>query len=159
LAFRGERILLINFLGINLPDSNADEKASHGMVNFYIKTKKNLPDGTQFKNTAAIYFDYNAPVITNTTTNSLVMYNGIRDVSDNSMKLYPNPATDIVTVATDLQTIEVASVFDNMGRKMGEIVLNPNTKNRIDISKLADGIYFVRLHSHAISGSFMKIGK
>lgn len=159
LAFRGERILLINFLGINLPDSNADEKASHGMVNFYIKTKKNLPDGTQFKNTAAIYFDYNAPVITNTTTNSLVMYNGIRDVSDNSMKLYPNPATDIVTVETDLQTIEVASVFDNMGRKMGEIVLNPNTKNRIDISKLADGIYFVRLHSHAISGSFMKIGK
>jgi uncharacterized repeat protein (TIGR01451 family) len=159
LEFRGERILLIKFLNINLPDSNADEKGSHGMVNFYIKTKKNLPDGTQFKNTAAIYFDYNAPVITNTTTNSLVMYNGIRDVSDNSMRLYPNPATDIVTIETDLQTTESAMVFDNMGRKMGEVVLSPNTKNRIDISKLADGIYFVRMNAHAISGSFMKVGK
>ncbi len=60
-----------NFPNINLPDSNVNEPASHGYVQYKVKLKDNLPLGTQVQNTAFIYFDFNAPVVTNTTVNTL----------------------------------------------------------------------------------------
>jgi hypothetical protein len=64
-------IAKFTFANINLPDSNANEPASHGYAQFRIKLKKNLPLGTTIHNTAYIYFDFNSPVVTNTTTNIL----------------------------------------------------------------------------------------
>ncbi len=60
-----------NFPNINLPDSFSNEPASHGYVQYKVKLNSNLPIGTQIDNTAFIYFDYNAPVVTNTTTNTV----------------------------------------------------------------------------------------
>ena len=60
-----------NFDGINLPDSNSNEPASHGWITYTIDQVPGLLVGTQIRNTAAIYFDYNAPVITNTTLNTI----------------------------------------------------------------------------------------
>ncbi len=62
--FRFERILL--------PDSNVNEAASHGFVKYRIKPNAGSPHLTEITNAAAIYFDLNAPVITNTTLNTLV---------------------------------------------------------------------------------------
>ncbi|SFD03758.1 conserved repeat domain-containing protein, partial [Flexibacter flexilis DSM 6793] len=59
-------IVYFEHLNIQLPDSNVNEKASHGFVSFRIKPQANLALGTNISNKAAIYFDYNAPVITNT---------------------------------------------------------------------------------------------
>ncbi|MCD6062275.1 MAG: hypothetical protein K0R82_186, partial [Flavipsychrobacter sp.] len=59
------------FDNINLPAKQDDEVGSNGMVSFSIRTKKGLPLGTEFHNSAAIYFDFNDPVITNTTLNTL----------------------------------------------------------------------------------------
>jgi hypothetical protein len=53
-----------------LPDSHINEPASHGWLMYRIKLKDNLALGTQITNTASIYFDYNAPVVTNTTLNT-----------------------------------------------------------------------------------------
>lgn len=54
------------FNRINLPDSNRNEPASHGYINFRIKPAGGLKAGDAISNSAAIYFDYNEPVITNT---------------------------------------------------------------------------------------------
>ncbi len=60
-----------NFPNINLPDSVNDEPHSHGYVQYRIKLKTGLAQGTVITNTAHIVFDFNAPVVTNTVTNAL----------------------------------------------------------------------------------------
>lgn len=62
----GSRVLEWTFNHIMLPDSNINESASHGFVTFKVRQNDNLPLGTVIANNAAIYFDYNSPIITNT---------------------------------------------------------------------------------------------
>ncbi|CAA6825340.1 MAG: Unknown protein, partial [uncultured Aureispira sp.] len=62
----GPRVLEWTFNTIMLADSNVNEPASHGFVQFKVKQNANLPIGTEITNKAAIYFDFNAPIITNT---------------------------------------------------------------------------------------------
>ncbi len=61
-----DNILKFTFEYIMLPDSNVNETASHGFIRFDINPYESLPIGTMIKNEAAIYFDYNLPIITNT---------------------------------------------------------------------------------------------
>jgi len=58
------KIATWSFFNINLPDSNANEALSHGYIQFRIKAKSNLAKGDFIDNKAAIYFDFNPPVIT-----------------------------------------------------------------------------------------------
>jgi len=50
---------------INLADSTTNEPESHGYIHFRISTHPNLVVGESIDNRVSIYFDYNAPVITN----------------------------------------------------------------------------------------------
>ncbi|MHA4844511.1 T9SS type A sorting domain-containing protein [Flavitalea antarctica] len=59
------------FSNIFLPDSNTNEKASHGYILFSIRPKSTLKPGDQISNRASIYFDFNPPIITNTATTIL----------------------------------------------------------------------------------------
>ncbi len=63
--------LLFEFINILLPDSNVNEPLSHGYIRFRIKTVSTLPLGSVVPNKANIYFDYNAPVITNVATTTV----------------------------------------------------------------------------------------
>lgn len=58
-------ILHITFEDIHLPDSSTNEAASQGFINFRVNQKPDNPVGTIIENKAAIYFDFNEPVITN----------------------------------------------------------------------------------------------
>ena len=71
LSGRGVPVLTWRFNQIDLPDSNRNEPASHGFVKFKIAMKKELPRGTMVANQAGIYFDYNSPIITNATFNTV----------------------------------------------------------------------------------------
>jgi hypothetical protein len=71
ISVENDNVLVFTFNNINLPDSSADYFGSQGFVKYGIQLKQNLPLYTEITNTAAIYFDFNAPVITNTTTNTL----------------------------------------------------------------------------------------
>ena len=57
-------VLRWTFQDILLPDSTTNEPESHGYLFFKIKTKNDLAISDTIKNSAAIYFDYNDPVIT-----------------------------------------------------------------------------------------------
>lgn len=81
----GPGILEVRFDPIFLPDSFSNEPASHGFVAFNIRTQRNLPDGDSILNHAAIYFDYNAPVITNNARMTVEIdldNDGFNDLSD-----------------------------------------------------------------------------
>ncbi len=64
---------IVEFLyeNILLPDSNVNQAASNGFVKFSIYPKADAPLETLIENDAAIYFDFNEPVITNTTRHRL----------------------------------------------------------------------------------------
>ncbi len=56
------------FENIHLPYKAINEPASNGWVAFKIKPKPSVVIGDSLNNNAAIYFDFNLPVITNTAT-------------------------------------------------------------------------------------------
>ena len=89
---------LVEFLfeNINLPFSDA---TSDGFVTFKIKTKSSLVIGDSFSNSASLYFDYNAPIITNTTT-IVVQTLGTSEFASQAISIYPNPARDILHIKT-----------------------------------------------------------
>jgi hypothetical protein len=72
IVVEGEQRAMFRFDNIQLPDSGADQLASNGYVKFRIQPRTDRPHLTGITNQAAIYFDLNAPVITNTVLNTLV---------------------------------------------------------------------------------------
>ena len=71
LAGQQRPVLTFTFDNIMLPDSAHDQAGSNGFVQFSIRPKAALPARTRIDNAADIFFDYNDPVRTNTTTNRL----------------------------------------------------------------------------------------
>jgi uncharacterized repeat protein (TIGR01451 family) len=114
-------ILTVRFNNIMLPDSTTDYEGSMGYFQYRLKPLPNLPNGTQIENTAYIYFDYNAPIITNTTQNNFDMTVKTNDIKfdEEHYVLYPNPSTGLF-MFKDNKNIKTVEVF-NM---LGELVLS-----------------------------------
>lgn len=96
-------VLRFSFPNINLPDSGSDMAGSQGFVRFAIKHLEGPAEGTVLNNTADIYFDNNAPIITNTTVNTLT-YGEVTAVAESTapepdgILVFPNPAQGNATV-------------------------------------------------------------
>jgi uncharacterized repeat protein (TIGR01451 family) len=93
-ALLAGNILRFNFDNINLPDSNMNEPQSHGYVTYRIKQQSNIAQLAEITNTAGIYFDFNPPVITNTTLHTVDYFLAVSKVKINSslINVFPNPA-------------------------------------------------------------------
>ncbi len=63
----GNNVVRWQFSDIYLPDSNVNEPASHGFVKFFISPIENIEQYSVIENNAAIYFDFNAPILTEET--------------------------------------------------------------------------------------------
>ena len=142
----GNGILTFTFEPINLVDSSQSVAGSEGFVMYTIKTKPNLPLGTQINNTAYIYFDANQPVVTNTTT-SLRSNNptGIHSITGGgamTSQVIPNPVHNQARIefggSTGLISIKLVD-------ELGNVIATGNFDNQyytLDAEKLASGIYF-----------------
>jgi hypothetical protein len=62
-----DNVLEFRFENIMLPDSFVNEPTSNGFFTYRIQQQMDLPLGTELRNSAAIYFDFNDPIITNET--------------------------------------------------------------------------------------------
>ncbi|MEO1418834.1 MAG: T9SS type A sorting domain-containing protein [Bacteroidota bacterium] len=69
----GRTVYRFSFDPILLPDSATDLAMSQGYIKFAIQMKDSLPIGTKIENTASIYFDYNLPIKTNRTLQTLFL--------------------------------------------------------------------------------------
>ena len=143
-------ILKWKFNNIMLPDSNSNEPASHGYIQYRIKRNNNNTPGTQIKNTAYIYFDFNEPVVTNTAINTIETITGIKSTSSNNdeWNVYPNPSTGVLYIVNSSSVKEASQfqVINSIGQTVLEETINNNFKN-IDLSKLNNGVYFVKITS------------
>ncbi|WP_276131755.1 DUF7619 domain-containing protein [Polluticoccus soli] len=133
------------FNNIDLPAKQDDEVGSNGMVSFSIKTKTGLALGTEFKNNAAIYFDFNDPVITNTTLNTLATVS-VKEVENvkNSVLVYPNPTNSALTIKMNKDVYKTARLMNTMGQLVAEYKLD-SKESQINVSNLPAGIYFMLL--------------
>lgn len=66
------RVFTARLQGIMLPDSANDPLGSQGFLSFRMGLLPGLPHLTPITNTAGIYFDFNPPIVTNTTLHTLV---------------------------------------------------------------------------------------
>ncbi|MBC7383040.1 MAG: T9SS type A sorting domain-containing protein [Bacteroidia bacterium] len=143
-------VLRWKFNNIMLADSGTNEPASHGYIQYRIKRTNNNAPGTQIKNTAYIYFDFNAPVVTNTAINTIETITGIHSQSanENGWNVYPNPSTGALYIVNSSMLKEYGQiqVLNAMGQIVMEESMNGNYKN-IELSKLNNGIYFVKITS------------
>jgi uncharacterized repeat protein (TIGR01451 family) len=69
LKLTNSNVIKWTFDQILLPDSNTNEVLSHGFIRYSINTSADFLPFKKINNQAAIYFDFNEPVFTNTTQN------------------------------------------------------------------------------------------
>jgi hypothetical protein len=139
----GQGLLTFRFDQIMLPDSNINEPESHGYINFTIQLKQDLPIGTVIENTAGIYFDFNEPVITNTTVNTIVEPDAIQENWQHHISIYPNPANNKITIETPTAQ-GIYQLQDLTGKQLLSGIVTA-TKFSLDISALSSGIYIISI--------------
>ncbi|MEM1320229.1 MAG: T9SS type A sorting domain-containing protein [Bacteroidota bacterium] len=152
-------ILQFTFNNIMLPDSNINEPASHGFIKLRMAQKEDLPDGTVINNQAAIYFDFNPPIYTNTTfhtigENFISVSTQQLFMPDLQVNLFPNPTNTQATFqleGRDFRQLHL-SLFDATGRQVRDEWHNSNTFS-VDSRGLSPGTYF-----YTIEGDGQLIG-
>jgi hypothetical protein len=135
------------FENINLPHEAADEPGSHGFVAYKIKPKSNVQIGDFITGDARIYFDFNAPIITNTVSTEIVNL-GIDEHTSlaNQIIVYPNPAGDELKIhLTDGVVLEGVKIYNIQGRELQSFQGNGQTFN---VSNLESGMYFLEIETN-----------
>ena len=139
----GQTILRFDFPEILLPDSSS--AYNKGYIVYQLKTKSNLPIGTKIENTAYIYFDSNAAVVTNTVVNERVENTvGIEKVENQlaTIQLYPNPANTELNVWFRSASVKEFYVADMTGKRLAHYKVN-SALAKIDLSRFASGSYLL----------------
>jgi uncharacterized repeat protein (TIGR01451 family) len=136
-------LLQVSFPDIMLADSLTNEPESHGHVSYSIKLRETINIGNIITNTAHIYFDFNEPIVTNTTVNTIVDSTvGIGDKVLNNIVLYPNPTS------SELNILPKGKYSFEVINLLGE-TLFCGTANRINVETLEPGVYIISLKDAA----------
>ena len=147
----GSNVLVFSFPNINLVDSVANEPLSHGFVEYRMVPRSDVPNGTVIENSAAIYFDFNPPILTNTTWHTIGEAFILVAIDDPyqetlSLEVYPNPATPNTLLRLKGAATQNAEMklFNAQGQKMAQA---PFSQGQLPLGAmgLAKGIYFFQI--------------
>lgn len=145
---QGNGVLVFRFPLIMLPDSFSDLEGSQGFVKFRVSQQPDLPLGTKIRNDAAIYFDFNAPIITNRTLHTLSRdFIALKDMTplrpDIEIKASPNPTNGLTTVKVKGVEPETRLRFQ-LWSLSGRLLRTENffgAQYSLDMSDLPEGLY------------------
>jgi uncharacterized repeat protein (TIGR01451 family) len=163
---RTDRELRWTFANIGLPDSTVDQSGSNGFVKFTVRPVAGLPNSTVLTNRAAIYFDFNDPVMTNSVFTTFVADpEGAEDptvASTDGIRLRcANPYRahgQISLTALPGQTVAV-TLYDVAGRLISRLFEGPPLQGRITLSwdgrtdsgvPAGSGIYYLDVRGQRI---------
>lgn len=137
-------IITFKFPEIFLPDSASDPAGSNGFIEFYIDQIKENPQVYQISNRAAIYFDYNDPVITKPALHNIEPVKlSIQTFNHEPVGLYPNPC-DVGFFLEDCPSNTIVSIFGVDG-KLIEQEKTGHGPSFIPTQHLQEGLFVVRL--------------
>ena len=98
-----------------------------------------LPEGTHTYKVAAVYTHCEAE------TEIIVEIIGIKEVKTDVFKLFPNPATNTVTIKG--AGIAQVEIYDIQGRKLLEQNAEGRTQKELNVSSFQAGVYLVKIYS------------
>ena len=144
----GNGIVQFTLPNINLAPGSS---ASEGFVKFRVSQKPNLECETTILNSAAIYFDFNAPVITNQTFHTVCIDTVFVKTKEihypgADVRVYPNPFDQLVNFEVDgvqARTFGL-QLYDAQGRLLNSSFFNHPTF-RLFRHQLPAGVIFYRL--------------
>ncbi|WP_020568126.1 DUF7619 domain-containing protein [Neolewinella persica] len=144
------RVLSFVFENILLPDSSVNLAGSQGVVNFSIDHAVGLQPGDVILNEAAIYFDFNEPIITNLSRHTIDkdgLPTGTRNqlAQQVAVGIFPNPSTGRINVRIPDQRIQATDLLlitDIYGRQLAKANY-ASAANGWDVSHLPAGYYLV----------------
>ena len=130
------------FEDINLP---SDDENNDGYVLFKIRTVTDLVVGDSFDNNAAIYFDYNFPVITNDAVTTVEKPLSVVEYNLDNIGLFPNPANNQLKVSgLDIDELNSLQVYT----LQGQLLINQESNTTsIDVANLQEGIYILKIRT------------
>ena len=161
-------LVTFTFANINLPwKSSYGDALSSGLINYSIKRKTTNPQGTEFTNTANIFFDYNAPITTNTTVNTLNdEFGGLIENANNesisnevTVDVFPMPVKDLMSIRInnitkdEVATISIIDLTGTVVREGKFSLVSGTTLVDQNISNLATGTYLAKIEFE--NGSFI----
>lgn len=137
------------FEDIMLPDSLTNEPESHGYINFLVKPRIDMPLGSVVENTAYIYFDFNEPIITNTTETHYMLPAVEAEENEYQIQVYPNPARNSIHVTWGTLSATGFEILDGSGRRLiADQISEDENQIQIPVEQLRSGMYFFRLFGH-----------
>ncbi len=161
--FYGGSNLKFTFDNILLPDSNTNLAGSQGFVSFKIAQKPGVPLQTDILNSAAIFFDFNEPIITNTTIHrigkdfvTLSAWQPFR--SGLELRVLPNPVAQ--SAVLELRGVEGLQDWQvELRDALGRPVLNDTANGagwRFERGNLPAGLYLLQVRAN---GQLLGSGK
>lgn len=156
--------LRVAYRYIDLPPAMLDSIGAHGYFKYKIKPKNTISEGFQIENNAKIFFDFEDPIVTNTVLNT-IKFTGKSNVK--SLKIYPNPATDIITFSieadynmlTEPQLISYWVILNTAGKILFSGREEQVPSLQVQVGHLPKGIYFIRASNRSgktYSGKLLK---
>ena len=157
-----ENNLEFKFDNILLPDSIVNEPISHGFVHYRIKPRTTLIAGTRILNIAAIYFDFNFPVLTNEAVTKIILSTKVNDIADyNSLFVaFPSPVYDKLRIESKELKITRVEIYNMLGEKI--LSMNSALKEEaidIDLSSQPPGVYIIHVQAQNNVESTIRIIK
>ncbi|MCB9298931.1 MAG: T9SS type A sorting domain-containing protein [Lewinellaceae bacterium] len=145
--------LIVDFEDILLPDSITNEPASHGFFKFRVKPLPEFDYGTSIPNQAAIFFDFNEPVITNEATLLIQQPVATKEAGlPVEFEVFPNPAKDkliLAIPANELSHIDAYRIINQLGQPVRSQANTPDDAV-VNITGLAPGVYFLALLKNGV---------
>ncbi len=153
-----DRMAKFTFNDIFLVDSLTNEPESHGFVKFRINLVPDIALGAVIENQVGIYFDFNAPIITNTTFHTIgedfitieLVSNLDEDVIMDEVKAYPNPFDTSIRfeLGREYQDV-VLKVYDTSGSMIRQ-QSEQGSSFIFERETLSSGLYFFTIQSQGI---------
>ncbi len=161
--------LKFTFENIELPDSTTNEPLSNGFVKYTIRQKPDVPLGSVIENSAAIYFDFNSPVITNTTWNTVQIFDNwvvstddILEDDESKVRIYPNPFAEFVNfeIESDEAHLMYNEKLFTLYNSNGQLIHSEKftqTTYRFHKNELPKGMYFYEIQQNGAAISSGKL--
>lgn len=147
------------FNNIQLPVSIANSDTGKGFVTFRVRLRPGFDVGDIIPNTAAIYFDSNPPVITNTFNTEFVNALSNSSFETNVFTVFPNPAnhTTQISVSDSANGITNVVLFDMLGKIIKSNKVSGVTSTTIDVSSLPKGVYVLSIETVNKTKAYKKL--
>jgi uncharacterized repeat protein (TIGR01451 family) len=132
-------VAIFTFNPISLPSKTTSA------ISYLIKPQNSISNGMYINNKASIKFDYNEPVVSNSTQTRISIITKIQNsITSTNYKLFPNPANDAIFIEIiNPKNENYFQILDLNGNVIKDFVINDTKSIKLDITKLSIGMYII----------------